>query len=240
PSWFRIGGVANDMPDGWEKAFQEFVHYMPKRLKEYEKMVIRNSIFRGRTVGIGVLTTKEAREWGMTGPGLRATGYGYDYRKQRPYSGYENFDFAVPVGKNGDCYDRALVRMEEMWQSLKIMQQCIDHMPSGPYKSDHPLATPPRKEQTMKDIETLIHHFLSVTWGPVIPAGEAMVPIEGAKGSYAYYLVSDKDTSAYRNRIRTPSFPHIQMIPFMSRGYTIPDLFANLGAADFVLADLDR
>ena len=240
PSWFRIGGVTADLPDGWEKAMQAFVDYMPKRLREYDKVVLRNSIFKGRTVGIGAYTTEEAIDWGITGSGLRATGCNFDYRKQRPYSGIDQFDFEIPLGKNGDCYDRALVRMEEMRQSLRIIQQCIKNMPAGPYKSDHPLATPPRKEKTMQDIETLITHFLSVSWGPVIPAGEAMIPIEGAKGSNGYYLVSDGSTSAYRARIRTPSFPHMQMVPLISKGYTIPDLLAILGAMDFVLADLDR
>ena len=240
PNWFRIGGVAADLPDGWEKPMQDFVNYLPKRLMEYDKVVIRNSIFKARTVGIGAYTTEEAIEWGVTGPGLRATGYDFDYRKKRPYSGIDQFEFEVPLGKNGDCYDRSRVRMEEMRQSLHIIQQCIDHMPAGHYKSDHPLTTPPRKEKTMYDIETLITHFLSVTWGPVIPAGEAMVPIEGAKGSNGYYLVSDGGTSSYRTRIRTPSFPHIQMIPLISKGYTIPDLLSILGATDFVLADLDR
>jgi NADH-quinone oxidoreductase subunit C/D len=240
PSWFRIGGVTADLPDGWEKAMQAFVDYLPKRLREYDKVVMRNSIFKARTVGIGVYTTEEAIDWGITGSGLRATGCNFDYRKQRPYSGIDQFEFEIPLGKNGDCYDRALVRMEEMRQSLRIIQQCINNMPAGPYKSEHPLATPPRKEKTMQDIETLITHFLAVSWGPVIPAGEAMIPIEGAKGSNGYYLVSDGSSSAYRARIRTPSFPHMQMVPMISKGYTIPDLLAILGAMDFVLADLDR
>ena len=240
PSWFRIGGVADDLPDGWEKKMQDFVNYLPKRLKEYDKVIIKNSIFKARTIGIGVYTTREAIDWGITGAGLRATGCNFDYRKKRPYSGIDQFEFDIPLGKNGDCYDRALVRMEEMRQSLRIIQQCIDNMPQGHYKSDHPLAIPPRKDMTMKDIETLITHFLGVSWGPVIPAGEAMVPIEGAKGSNGYYLVSDGSSSAYRARIRTPSFPHMQMIPLISKGYTIPDLLAILGAMDFVLADLDR
>jgi NADH-quinone oxidoreductase subunit C/D len=240
PSWFRIGGVAHDLPDGWEKLVQGFVDYFLKRLKEFENIVIKNSIFKARTVGIGVFTTEEAVEWGITGPGLRATGYDWDYRKKRPYSGIERFEFDIPLGKNGDCYDRALVRMEEMRQSLRIIQQCINDMPAGHYKSDHPLAIPPRKDKTMTDIETLITHFVGVSWGPVIPAGEAMVPIEAAKGSNGYYLISDGSTSSYRSRIRTPSFPHMQMLPFISKGYSIPDLLAILGAMDFVLADLDR
>jgi len=240
PSWFRIGGVAHDLPEGWERLMQEFVDYFPRRLKEFENIVIKNSIFKARTVGIGVFTADEAIEAGVTGPGLRATGYNWDYRKKRPYSGIERFEFDVPLGKNGDCYDRSLVRMEEMRQSLRIIQQCVKNMPAGHYKSDHPLAIPPRKDKTMTDIETLITHFVGVSWGPVIPAGEAMVPIEAAKGSNGYYLISDGSSSSYRSRIRTPSFPHMQMLPFISKGYTIPDLLAILGAMDFVLADLDR
>jgi NADH-quinone oxidoreductase subunit C/D len=240
PSWFRIGGVTTDLPDGWAQKMQEFVNYMPARLREYDKVVIKNSIFKARTVGIGAFTQHEAIEWGVTGANLRATGLDFDFRKKRPNSGYEQFEFDIPLGKNGDCYDRALVRMEEMRQSLRIIQQCIDHMPAGHYKSDHPLATPPRKERTMKDIETLITHFLHVTWGPVIPAGEAMIPVETAKGSSGYYLVSDGSTLSYRTRIRTPSFAHMQMTPLISKGYTIPDLLAILGAMDYVLAEVDR
>ncbi len=240
PSWFRIGGVAHDLPVGWDKLIRNFVDYFPKRIKEFEKVILRNRIFKARTVGIGAYTSEEAIEWGVTGPGLRSTGVEWDYRKKRPYSGYENFEFDIPVGKNGDCYDRSLIRMEEMRQSLRIVDQCIKNMPEGSYKSSHHLTTPPLKEKTMQDIETLITHFLGVTWGPVIPPGEAMIPVEASKGSNGYYLISDGGTSSYRSRIRTPSFPHIQMLPLISRGYTIPDLLSILGAMDFVLADLDR
>jgi NADH-quinone oxidoreductase subunit C/D len=240
PGWFRIGGVAHDLPNGWDKMIQEFVDYFPKSLDQMDKAILHNRIFKGRTVGIGVYTTEEAIEWGVTGPGLRATGYNWDYRKNRPYSGYENFEFDIPLGKNGDCFDRSVVRVEEMRQSLRIVQQCIKNMPAGDYKSRHALTTPPLKERTMYDIETLITHFLGVTWGPVIPAGEAMIPIEASKGSNGYYLVSDGGTSAYRSRIRTPSFPHLQMLPYISKGYTVADLLSILGALDFVLADLDR
>ncbi len=240
PSWFRIGGVAHDLPDGWEKMMQDFVDYFPKRLKEFDKLVIRNRIFKERTIGIGVFNAEEAIEWGITGPSLRATGLNWDYRKKRPYTLIDQFEFDIPTGKNGDCYDRSQVRMEEMRQSLRIIQQCINNMPPGDYKSDHPLAIPPRKERTMYDIETLITHFLAVSWGPVIPAGEAMMPMEASKGSNGYYLVSDGGSSAYRCRIRTPSFPIMQMLPYMSRGYTVADLLSILGSLDYVLADLDR
>ncbi len=240
PNWFRIGGVAQDLPEGWKPMMQDFLKHFLKSLNEWDKVIMKNRIIKARTIGIGVFNTDEAIEWGVTGPGLRATGFEWDLRKKRPYSGFEQFEFDIPIGKNGDCYDRALVRVEEMRQSVRIIQQCIDVMPAGPYKSDHPLATPPLIEKTLKDIETLITHFLGVSWGPVIPAGEAMLQIEAAKGSNAYYLISDNDTSAYRSRIRTPSFPHIQMVPYISKGYTIADLLAILGAVDFVLADLDR
>ena len=240
PNWFRIGGVTQDLPEGWKPMMQDFLKHFLKSLNEWDKVIMKNRIIKARTIGIGAYNTDEAIEWGVTGPGLRATGFEWDLRKKRPYSGFEQFEFDIPTGKNGDCYDRGLVRVEEMRQSVRIIQQCIEIMPAGPYKSDHPLATPPLKEKTLKDIETLITHFLGVTWGPVIPAGEAMLQIEAAKGSNAYYLISDNDTSAYRSRIRTPSFPHIQMVPYISKGYTIPDLIAILGALDFVLADLDR
>jgi NADH-quinone oxidoreductase subunit C/D len=240
PNWFRIGGVAQDLPNGWDKLIQDFLRYMPSRLIEYDRMVMRNPIFKARTVGIGRFTKDEAIEWGMTGPGLRACGFEWDFRKKRPCSGYERFEFDIPTAQNGDCYDRAVVRVAEMRQSLRIIAQCVSGMPAGPYKSDHPLATPPIKERTMQDIETLIAHFLSVSWGPIIPPGEAFFGIEATKGGNGYYLVSDGSTVSYRTRIRTPSFPHIQMLPLICRGQTVADLFAILGSLDYVLADVDR
>ena len=240
PNWFRIGGVAQDLPKGWDKLVSEFVAYFPKRLKEYNQMVIKNSLFKARTVGIGIYTVEEAIEWGVTGPGLRACGMDWDFRKKQPYSGYENFEFDIPTAQNGDCFDRSIVRVEEMWQSLKIIDQCLKNMPEGDYKADHPLTTPPLKKNTMQDIETLITHFLNVSWGPVIPPGEAMSCIEATKGANSYYLTSDGNTSAYRVRIRTPSFPHMQMLPYISKGYTVADLLSILGSMDYVLADIDR
>jgi NADH-quinone oxidoreductase subunit C/D len=240
PSWFRIGGVMQDLPNGWEKLVQDFIDYFPKRLDEYDGMVMKNSIFKARTVGIGIYTTEEAMEWGITGPGLRATGFGWDFRKKQPYSGYERFEFDIPTGKNGDCYDRSIVRIEEMRQSLRIIQQCVKNMPAGAYKSDHPLTTPPVKQKTLQDIETLIHHFLNVSWGPVIPAGEAFCCVEATKGNNGYYLTSDDNITSYRTRIRTPSFPHMQLVPLIAQGYTLPDLMAILGSVDYVLSDVDR
>jgi NADH-quinone oxidoreductase subunit C/D len=240
PSWFRIGGVAHDLPEGWEKLVADFLHCMPGRLKEYDSMIMRNRMFKARTQGIGNYTRDEAVEWGVTGPGLRACGLAWDFRRQRPYSGYEQFDFEIPTASRGDCYSRALVRIEEMRQSLRIIDQCLNNMPAGPYKAHHHLAVPPLKERTMHDIETLITHFLGVSWGPVIPPGEACIAIEATKGGNSYYLISDGGIHAYRTRIRTPSFPHLQMIPLLSRGLMVSDLLAIIGSIDYVMADVDR
>ncbi|MDH4761968.1 MULTISPECIES: NADH-quinone oxidoreductase subunit C/D [Pseudomonas] len=240
PAWFRIGGVAHDLPRGWDKLVREFLDWMPKRLDEYEKAAMKNSILIGRTKNVAVYNTKEALEWGVTGPNLRATGLDFDLRKARPYSGYENFEFEVPIAHNGDCYDRGMLRVEEMRQSLRIIEQCLQHMPEGPYKADHPLTTPPPKERTLQHIETLITHFLQVSWGPVMPAGEAFQMIEATKGANSYYLTSDGSTMSYRTRIRTPSFPHLQQIPAVIRGSMVSDLIAYLGSIDFVMADVDR
>ncbi|HZD55138.1 MAG TPA: NADH-quinone oxidoreductase subunit C/D [Anaerolineales bacterium] len=240
PSWFRIGGVAQDLPNGWDKMVRDFLDYMPARIDQYDKLVMQNRIIQARTKGVGEYDTEEAVEWGVTGPGLRATGLEWDFRKKRPYSMYDQFEFDIPTATHGDSYDRAVVRVEEMRQSLRIIEQCLNNMPSGPYKSDHPQATPPLKERTMFDIETLITHFLNVSWGPVIPPGEAFAEVEATKGNNGYYLISDGNTESYRTRIRAPSFPHIQMIPYISRGLLVPDLLAILGSVDFVLADVDR
>jgi NADH-quinone oxidoreductase subunit C/D len=240
PSWFRIGGVAQDLPNGWDALVKNFIDYMPKRLREYESLVMGGTILKARTVGIGEYTLKEAIEWGVSGAGLRACGFAWDMRKARPYSGYENYEFDIPTANRGDSYGRAQVRVAELWQSLRIIEQCLKNMPAGNYKADHPLALPPRKERTMQDIETLIHHFLGVSWGPVIPPGEACLPIEASKGLMGYYLVSDGSTMSYRTRCRTPSFAHMQMVPLLAKGGTVPDLMAILAGLDFILADLDR
>jgi len=240
PNWFRIGGVAEDLPDGWAPMVDTFLDRLLEHLAEYDRMVMQNRIFRQRTVGVGAYTLDEAIDWGVTGPGLRACGLDWDFRKRRPYAGYEDFEFDIPTATHGDCYDRALVRIEEMRQSVRIVRQCIREMPGGPWKSDHPLTTPPPKARTMHDIETLITHFLSVSWGPVIPPGEGFVAVEATKGSNGYYLVSDGGTMPYRVRIRTPSFPHMQMLPVLVRSGSVADVVAVLGAMDFVLADIDR
>lgn len=240
PAWFRIGGVAHDLPKGWDRLVREFVEWLPGRLKEYEKAALQNSILVARSVDVAQYNKDEALAWGVTGPGLRATGVDFDLRKARPYSGYENFEFDVPVGQHGDAYERAVLRLEEMHQSVRIIKQCLENMPAGAYKADHPLTCPPPKERTLQDIETLITHFLSVSWGPIMPAGESCQMIEATKGINSYYLTSDASTMSYRTRIRTPSFAHLQQIPSVINGSMIPDLIAYLGSIDFVMADVDR
>ncbi len=240
PNWFRIGGVAQDLPDGWRELFEErLLNYLPKRLDTYDRAVMKNRIFMGRTKDIGAYTAEQAIEWGLTGAGLRACGVEWDFRKMRPYGGYDQFEFDIPTAQGGCSYARSLVRIEEMRQSMRIIRQCLDNMPEGPYKADHPAAASP-KERTMHDIETLIHHFLNVSWGPVVPPGESCVHVEATKGSSGYYLVSDGGIHSYRTRCRTPSFPHIQMLPEIARGLMVPDLLVLLGSIDFVLADIDR
>jgi NADH-quinone oxidoreductase subunit C/D len=240
PAWFRIGGVAADLPQGWDRLVRDFLDYLPRQLDEYNRIVMKSRLFRARTRGVGDYTVADALDWGVTGPGLRACGLAWDYRKKRPYGGYDQFEFDVPTETHGDCYDRVLLRLSEMRQSLRIIRQCLEHMPAGPYKSHHPLATPPLKDHTMHDIETLITHFLNVSWGPVIPPGEVAVAIEATKGINAYYLIADGDTMSYRTRIRTPSFPHLQMIPKICRGALMADLIAIIGSIDFVMSDVDR
>lgn len=240
PAFFRIGGLTMDLPRGWDRKVKEFIDWFRPRLDEYERMIVPNKIVVERSKHIGAYSQDEAIDWGITGPGLRSTGVDFDLRKARPYSGYENFDFEVPLGVNGDCQDRLEIRIEEMRQSTNIIEQCLNNMPAGDYKADHPLTTPPMKERTMHDIETLIAHFLTVSWGPVVPAMESSCMVEATKGLNSYYLISDKNTTSYRTRIRTPSFMHLQQIPLISQGGMIADLVAIIGAIDFVMADVDR
>ncbi len=240
PAWFRIGGVAGDLPEGWDALVRDFLAYLPKRLNEYEKMVMKNRIFKARTVGVGGYSLAEAQEWGVTGPGLRACGVAFDYRKTKPYSGYDEFEFDIPLAERSDCYTRVQLRLDEMRESLRIIRQCVENMPAGPVKAMHPLAMPMPREKVLNDIDSLIPHFLNATWGPVMPAGEAAVTIEATKGLNTYYLVSDGSTGPYRARIRTPSFAHLQMIPFLCKGVFLADLIAIIGSIDFVMADVDR
>jgi len=241
PAWFRIGGVAQDLPKGWDKLLKIIIDWIPNRLKKYVDISLKNSILISRSKGIAQYSKEEALSWGVTGAGLRATGVNFDIRKARPYSGYENFDFEIPIGnKTSDSYSRVMLKVEEIYQSISILTQCLNNMPEGSFKANHPLTTPPMKDNVFNHIESMISHFLQVSWGPVLKNDESFQMIEATKGINSYYIISDGGTMSYRTRIRTPSFPHLQQIPSVISGSLISDLVVYLGSIDFVMSDVDR
>jgi len=236
----RIGGMMADIPDGFERALREFCNTFPKVLDEVDSLLTRNAIWCGRTQGIGVMSAEEAINYGLSGPMLRASGVAYDLRKDRPYLGYETYDFEVPVGEHGDVYDRYLVRCEEMRQSIRILQQALDRLPDGPINVDDPRVILPPKRAAMTDMESMIFHFKQVMEGVPAPVGETYVAVENGKGELGYYFVSDGTAKPVRWRIRPPSYINLAALPKMAEGSLLSDLIAVNASVDIVMGEVDR
>src|SRR6266702_4170471 len=239
-SYIRIGGVAMDMPLGYEDEVARFLSIFPSRIDEYEALLTENEIWRDRTIGVGIMDAETAIKWGITGPSLRGAGVNYDIRKVNPYCGYENFEFDVPLGARGDVYDRYRVRVAEMRQSVRILNQVAERMPDGPANSSDGKVVLPPKERVLSDMEALIHHFILATRGFPVPKGEAYASIESPKGELGYYVVSDGSEKPYRVRVRPPSFHNLQALPAICDGGMIADVVAVIGSLDIVLGEIDR
>ncbi|MCC7261751.1 MAG: NADH dehydrogenase (quinone) subunit D [Candidatus Latescibacteria bacterium] len=239
-SYTRIGGLAHDMPAEFLPMLRQFLDEIPAAIDETDKLLSRNKIFLARTKDIGVLSRADAIDLGMTGPVLRASGVEWDIRKAHPYSGYENYDFEVPVGMVGDCYDRYLVRMEEMRQSVRILRQAVDKLPDGPVNVDDPKIVLPEKKAVLTKMEELIHQFIQVTTGINAPPGEIYFSAENPKGELGFYIVSKGGGTPHRLKIRGPSFVNLQALQAMSIGHMVGDLISILGSLDFVMGECDR
>jgi NADH-quinone oxidoreductase subunit D len=236
----RVGGMAADIPDGWMEELGKFIRHLPRTLDEVDRILTRNAIWVGRTVGLGVMSAEDAVNYGLSGPLLRASGVAYDVRKDFPYLDYETYDFDVPVGEHGDVYDRFLVRMEEMRQSVRILEQAAKRLPDGPVDSADHRVVLPRKSKTMSDMESMIHHFKQVMEGPRPPIGECYVAVESPKGEKGYYMVSDGSAKPVRWRIRPPSFVNLSAIPKMVEGHLLSDVIAINAGIDIVMGEIDR
>jgi NADH-quinone oxidoreductase subunit D len=236
----RVGGMAADIPDGWLDDHKNFVRTFPRTIDEVDAMLTRHAIWVGRTVGLGAMSADEALNYGLSGPMLRASGVAFDVRKDFPYLDYETYDFEVPVGTQGDVYDRYLVRLDELRQSVKILEQAIRRLPDGPVNVDDPRLILPPKHKATSEMESMIHHFKLVMEGPRPPAGEVYVPVESPKGEKGYYLVSDGTSKPVRWRIRPPSFVNLSAIPKMVEGHLLSDVIAINASIDIVMGEIDR
>jgi NADH-quinone oxidoreductase subunit D len=239
-SFFRIGGLAADVPPEFEGAIRNFLDVMPRRLDDYEELLNNNEIFLKRTKGVGIISAEDGIALGLSGPSLRGSGVAYDIRKAAPYSGYEQFDFEIPTGTVGDVYDRYMVRLKEMRQSLRIIQQALDGLPGGRVMAKVPPYTPPDKEAIHTNMEELIYHFKFFTEGFRAPAGEVYQAVEGPRGEFGCYLVSDGTNKPRRVHFRGASFANLQSLPKMVEGRLVADVIAAIGSIDIVLGDVDR
>jgi NADH-quinone oxidoreductase subunit D len=239
-SYIRLGGVAQDSTPGWLQSVRKFIGYFPAKIDEYERLLTNNPIWLDRTQNVGVMSREEAINWSMSGPVLRASGVNWDLRKQRPYSGYEGFDFEVPTGKNGDIYDRYLVRVAELRQSREIVKQALKKLPSGPYKVDDNKISLPNRKTLKSSMEALIHHFKLVSEGVSVPKGETYVPVEGPRGEVGFYIISDGSNVPSRVKLRAPSFMAIPGMCKMMEGCFIADVVGIIGSIDIVMGEVDR
>ncbi|MBV28633.1 MAG: NADH-quinone oxidoreductase subunit D [Rhodospirillaceae bacterium] len=239
-AYFRPGGVHKDMPAGLAEDILAFVERFPQIIDDIENLLTENRIFRQRTVDIGVITGEQALDWGFSGPCLRASGLPWDLRRSQPYDAYEEIDFDVPVGKHGDCFDRYLVRIEEMRQSLSIIRQALESMPEGPVTVDDRKISPPSRSEMKNSMESLIHHFKLFTEGYRVPKGETYTAVEAPKGEFGVYLVADGTNKPYRCKIRAPGFAFLQALDFMVKGHMLADVVALIGSLDIVFGEIDR
>ncbi len=239
-TYFRPGGLWRDVPVEFEDAVRHFIRIFPARIDEYEALLTKNPLFLDRTRKIGILKPEDAIRWGVTGPALRASGVAHDLRKVEPYMGYEQYDFDVPTHTDGDTYARYLVRIEEMRQSLRIVEQALDRLPYGPVRSDNRKYVPPPRAELGTSMEAVIHHFKLWTEGFDLPKGSVYVPVESPRGILACYLESDGGPKPYRVHFRTPSFVNLQALPLLAKGHLVADLVALIGTIDIVLGDVDR
>jgi NADH-quinone oxidoreductase subunit D len=239
-NYFRAGGVHQDMPAGLGDDIYAFCDHFPKVLDDIEGLLTENRIFKQRNVDIGIVSRKDAEAWGFTGVMLRSTGVAWDLRRAQPYECYSDLDFKIPVGKNGDCFDRYLMRMEEMRQSNLIMKQCIEKMPTGPASSADKKIVPPKRGEMKRSMEALIHHFKLFTEGYHVPAGEVYAAVEAPKGEFGVYLVADGTNKPYRCKIRAPSYAHLQAVDFLLKGHMLADVSAVVGSLDIVFGEIDR
>ncbi|MDG4576147.1 MAG: NADH-quinone oxidoreductase subunit D [Defluviicoccus sp.] len=239
-NYFRPGGVSQDLPAGLADDIAAWADEFPRCIDDLEALLTENRIFKQRSVDIGAISAEDAFDWGFSGPCLRASGVPWDLRKAQPYDVYDRMDFDVPVGKHGDCYDRYLVRMVELRESLKIIKQCLNEMPAGPVKVDDRKVAPPKRGEMKGSMEALIHHFKLFTEGYHVPAGETYTVVEAPKGEFGVYLVSDGSNRPYRCKIRPPGFAHLQAMDFLTRGHMLADVVAVLGSLDIVFGEIDR
>ena len=239
-AYYRVGGVHQDLPINLIEEIEEWLSGFGKIIDDIETLLSDNRIFKQRTVDVGVVTPEEALNWGFTGPMLRGSGIAWDLRKAQPYAVYDEVDFDIPIGKNGDCYDRYLLRVEEMKQSSKIISQVLDKIPKGDIIVKDSRLYPPKREDMKESMEALINHFKLFTEGVRVPAGEVYTAVEAPKGEFGVYLVSDGSSKPYRCKIRAPGFSHLQGLDFMTKGHMLADLVACIATLDVVFGEIDR